>query len=228
VTKHAIITGGTQGIGLALVEKFLQEGFIVTTCSRTVAKLPVAVANHASIRVMAADLSTRPGIEAFATFALAATPADVLIHNTGTYLPGNVQTEAEGTLETLLATNVQSAYHLTRALLPAMLLAKKGHIFTLCSVASLMAYPNGGSYSISKFALLGFTKVLRAELIGTALRVTAILPGAVKTPSWDGVDLPEDRFIPPADIASAIWSCYQMAPSTVIEELLVRPLLGDI
>jgi NADP-dependent 3-hydroxy acid dehydrogenase YdfG len=91
-----------------------------------------------------------------------------------------------------------------------------------------MPYVNGGSYCITKFALLGFTKVLRAELISTPIRVTAILPGAVETPSWESAGLPSERFIPPADIANAVWACYQMAPSTVVEELVVRPLLGDI
>lgn len=226
--KHAVITGGTQGIGLALVERFLAEGFTVTTCGRNIAKLTGEVSGHPQLRAFRADLTARADVEAFAAYVLEAGAPDVLVHNTGTYLPGTLQDEAEGTLETLLAVNVQSAYHLTRALLPAMRAAGKGHIFTMCSVASIQAYPNGGSYCISKFALLGFTKVLRVELMGTPLRVTAILPGATLTPSWDGVPLPPERFIPSADIASAVWGAYQMGPSTVVEEVLVRPLEGDV
>ena len=228
MNKHAVITGGTQGIGLALVRKFLDEGYTVTTGSRNIFKMPVEVAENPNLRIQRADLSVREDIDSFATFALAHEPPTILVHNTGTYLPGSVQTEEEGTLEKLFATNVQSAYHLTRALLPAMLGANQGHIFTMCSVASIMPYVNGGSYCITKFALLGFTKVLRAELISTPIRVTAILPGAVETPSCESAGLPSERFIPPADIANAVWACYQMAPSTVVEELVVRPLLGDI
>jgi NADP-dependent 3-hydroxy acid dehydrogenase YdfG len=75
---------------------------------------------------------------------------------------------------------------------------------------------------------LGFTKVLREELKDKGVRVSAVLPGATLTQSWDGVDLPKDRFIPAEDIASTIFSAYQMSPSTVIEEILIRPQLGDI
>ena len=226
--KHAVITGGTQGIGLALVERFLAEGFTVTTCGRHIGKLASEVSGHPRLRAFRADLTAREDVEAFAYYVLEIGIPDVLVHNTGTYLPGSILGEADGTLETLLAVNVHSAYHLTRALLPAMREAGKGHIFTMCSTASISAYTNGGSYCISKFALLGFTKVLRAELMGTPLRVTAILPGATLTPSWAGVDLPPERFIPAADIASAVWGAYQMAPSTVVEEVLVRPLEGDV
>lgn len=226
--KHALITGGTQGIGLALVQKFLAEGFTVTTCGRNIGKIPADVQAHPGLRTLTADLTQRPDITRLAEFTLGHRAPDVVVHNTGTFQPGSIQTEEEGVLEALFATNVQSAYHLTRALLPAMRAAGKGHIFTMCSIASIAAYANGGSYCISKFALLGFTKVLRAELIGTPLRVTAILPGATLTPSWDGAGLPPERFIPAADIAAAVWACHQMAPSTVVEELLVRPLEGDI
>jgi short-subunit dehydrogenase len=228
MNKHAVITGGTQGIGLALVKRFLEADYTVTTGSRNISKMPEEVAGNPHLRLQRADLSLREDIASFAAFTLEHGSPTVLIHNTGTYLPGSVQTEEEGTLEKLFATNVQSAYHLTRALLPTMLDAKIGHIFTMCSVASIMPYVNGGSYCITKFALLGFTKVLRAELIGTPLRVTAILPGAVETPSWEAAGLPSSRFIPAEDIANAVWACHQMAPSAVVEELLVRPLLGDI
>ncbi|MEY4647142.1 MAG: hypothetical protein RIQ98_978, partial [Bacteroidota bacterium] len=66
------------------------------------------------------------------------------------------------------------------------------------------------------------------ELKTQGIKVTAILPGATLTPSWDGVELPESRFIPADDVAKTIYSAYQMSPSTVLEEILIRPQLGDI
>jgi short-subunit dehydrogenase len=85
---------------------------------------------------------------------------DVLINNTGIYLPGDVSTEADGTLETLIQTNLYSAYHLTRTLFTSAMIAQgRGHIFNISSVAALKAYPNGGAYSISKFALEGFSQI---------------------------------------------------------------------
>jgi len=95
-------------------------------------------------------------------------------------------------------------------------------------VPSIKAYPNGGSYAISKFALLGFSKVLREELKPAGIRVTAILPGATKTASWEGTDLPDSRFMKPEDVAEAVFSAWSLSPHSVVEELLIRPQLGDI
>ena len=109
-----------------------------------------------------------------------------------------------------------------------MIQRREGHIFTMCSTASIMAYPNGGSYCIAKFALYGMTKVLREELKEHGLRVTAILPGATLTASWEGADLPAERFIRPDDVAEAVFGAWSLSPQAVIEELLIRPQLGDI
>jgi short-subunit dehydrogenase len=143
-------------------------------------------------------------------------------------MPGQIQNEEDGVLERQIEANLYSAYHLTRAVLPTLQAQKSGHIFTICSTASITAYTAGGSYCISKFALLGFTKVLREETKLQGIKVTAILPGATLTPAWDGVELPESRFIPADDVASTIYSAYTMNPSTVLEEILIRPQLGDI
>ena len=102
-------------------------------------------------------------------------------------------TEEDGRLEKLIETNLYSAYHLSRALLPQIRRSQSAHIINICSIASLEAYPGGGSYSISKFALLGFNKALRAELMQEGIKVSAILPGAAWSDSWRGVDLPYEK-----------------------------------
>src|SRR5690606_34666889 len=99
---------------------------------------------------------------------------DVLINNAGIFIPGNLIDEPERQLETMMEVNLYSAYYLTRALLPMMLEKGSGHIFNISSVAALKAYPGGGSYSISKFALLGFTENLRYELRHKGIKVTAV------------------------------------------------------
>ena len=113
-------------------------------------------------------------------------------------------------------------------LLPKMLEKKSGHIFNLCSVASIQAYPNGGSYSISKFALLGLSKALREELMVHRIKVTALIAGATYTDSWSQSNLPESRFMKSEDIAQTVWDLYHLSENTVIEEILLRPMLGDI
>jgi short-subunit dehydrogenase len=92
----------------------------------------------------------------------------------------------------------------------------------------LKAYPMGGSYSIAKFALLGFSKVLREELKPKGIKVTAIMPGATWSDSWQGVDLPYERLMQPSDIAQMVWSASQLSPAAVVEDIIIRPLLGDL
>ena len=75
--------------------------------------------------------------------------------------------------------------------------------------------------------MLGFSKVLREELKSDGIKVTAVLPGATYTNSWVGTTLPESRFMPSFEIAKAVWGCYDLK-SAVVEELLIRPQLGDL
>jgi short-subunit dehydrogenase len=176
-----------------------------------------------------ADLSDKKQAASFAAWILnQENKIDILINNAGYFLPGQIQNEEDGVLESQIQANLYSAYHLTKAILPGMQKSNSGHIFTICSTASITAYTAGGSYCISKFALLGFTKVLREELKTQGIKVTAVLPGATLTPAWDGVNLPDSKFIPAEDVANTIFSASIMSASTVIEEILIRPQLGDI
>jgi short-subunit dehydrogenase len=178
---------------------------------------------------MPVDVRKKPDVLAFGSFVCNTWPQlDVLINNAGVFLPGKISEETEGVLEMQLETNLYSAYHLTRVLLPIMIPQGRGHVFNMCSIASFMAYPNGGSYSISKFALLGFSKVLREEMKPKGLKVTSIILGAAWSDSWAGVDLPYERLMQSEDVAKAIWGCYDMSDSAVVEELLLRPMLGDL
>ena len=175
------------------------------------------------------DVSKKWEVLEFARFVRSTwAKVDVVVNNAGIFLPGAVSDEREGTLETLLETNLYSAYHLTRALLPVMLPHRSGHIFNMCSIASVVAYPNGGSYSISKFALHGFSKALREEMKPHGIKVTALLPGATWSDSWRGVDFPEDRLMQATDIAKMVWAAYTLSASAVVEDLVVRPQLGDL
>ncbi|MBC8112607.1 MAG: SDR family oxidoreductase [Verrucomicrobia bacterium] len=235
MSQTIVITGGSKGIGKALVVAFAGAGFDVITCSRNpedLQKLKTDLTKNypnVNLHTFSADLSKKQEVIAFADFVKQTiSKVDVLINNTGYFLPGQIHNEAEGTLESMLATNVHAAYHLTRLLLPDMMSRQTGHIFNICSTASITPYTNGGSYCISKFALYGMTQVLREELKPHGIKVTAVLPGATLTASWEGTDLPESRFMKAEDIAKTILAAYQLSANTVIEEILLRPQLGDI
>ncbi|HLO45695.1 MAG TPA: SDR family oxidoreductase [Leadbetterella sp.] len=232
--KLAVVTGASKGIGRAIVEKFASENFEVAVCSRSETNL-VELKNaleskfNTKIHIFVADVSQKSEIQNFGKFVIGLNlPIQVLVNNAGVFLPGKLMEEAENTLETLINTNVYSAYYLSRLMVPEMKPHETSHIFNICSIASLMAYPQSGSYSISKFALLGFSKSLRQELIDTNVKVTSVMPGATLTDSWAGVDLPEERFMKPEDVADIVWASYNLSKSAVVEEIVLRPIKGDI
>ena len=156
------------------------------------------------------------------------TGADVLINNAGQFIAGSVHDEPEGALEKLMAVNLYSAYHLTRRLLPAMISRRSGHIFNICSVASIKAYPNGGAYSITKYALAGFSANLREEMKRHGIKVTAVFPGATYTDSWAASGIDPQRFMTAADVAEMVFSASRLSPQATVEEILMRPQLGDL
>lgn len=233
--RYAIITGATQGIGKAITEKLLNEGFSVAICARTLRDLETLQKEWESkykgqqILIYAADMGKTDDVKAFAEYALKTFPTiDILVNNAGVFFPGKLADEEEGHLETLMRVNMFSAYHITRSVLPAMKKVQSGHIFNMCSVASLKAYPNGGSYGITKYALLGFSENLRYELMPDNIKVTAICPGATYTNSWKGVNVPEERFMRSEDVADTLWSAYVLSAGAVIETIVMRPLKGDL
>jgi short-subunit dehydrogenase len=234
MTQRLIITGATKGIGKSMVLKFAHVGFDIAFCSRTafdITQVEQELKTDYGIKVKGwvADLSKKEEVKQFAESAIQFLGGiDVLINNTGVFMPGSIETESDATFELQMATNLNSAYYLSKALIPELKKGNRPHLFNMCSIASVVAYPNGASYCISKFALLGLTKVLREELKTAGVAVTAVLPGATLTESWGETEEPLTRFIRPDDIASSVWNAYLINEQCVIEELVLRPLAGDI
>ena len=232
--KSILVTGGTKGIGRAIIERFAKEGFDIFTCARNERDLISLKAhleeNHPGIKVLAlpADLSKKEEVMQFAEVVKGISLPDVLVNNTGIFLPGSIHNEPEGNFEFMMHTNLFSAYYLTRAFVNEMMARKSGHIFSMGSIAGLKAYPNGGTYAVTKWAMLGMTKCLREEMKPHHVKVTSILAGATYTASWEGVDLPVERFMRAEDVAESVWGAYNLSPQTVVEEIIIRPQLGDI
>jgi short-subunit dehydrogenase len=231
---NVIITGASKGLGKAIAEKFAEAGNHLVICSRNeealfkVKEELLKKNPDCKIEIMATDLRKKENAVAFGNFCLQFGAPEILINNAGSFLPGSVHSEKEGVLEKMIEVNLYSAYHLTRILLPKMMEARNGHIFNMCSIASVAAYANGGSYSISKFALLGFNKNLREEMKPYNIKVTAVIPGAVYTDSWSGTDVNPERIMQPNDIATMIYAASMLSPQACVEEILLRPQLGDL
>jgi short-subunit dehydrogenase len=232
---NVVITGASRGMGKSIAKIFALHGYDLFLCSKTESHLLSTIEElkaqfpNVDIKGKALDLGKKVQAQMFADWVMNdAETIDVLINNAGTFIQGNVSDEPDGALEQMLEINLYSAYYTARAFLPKMRATKTGHIFTTCSIASLDAYPGGGAYSISKHALLGFTKNLRQELMAEGIKVTAIIPGAVYTDSWKGSGVPEERIMEADDIAKMVFAATQLSPQAVVDEIIIRPQLGDL
>ena len=233
--KNIVVTGASKGMGKAIAASFAAEGAHLFLCARNAAQLNITVAQIQQqypgvvIKSTTADLSIKDETIAFGNWINKQVGAiDILVNNAGQFLPGSVYNETDGLLEQMIQTNLYSAYHLTKTLLPTMIEQQQGYIFNICSIASLQAYSNGGSYSISKFALMGFSKNLREELKPYNIKVAAVYPGAVLTDSWGNYDNSHHRIMEATDIAAMIIAACKLSAGAVMEDIILRPQLGDL
>lgn len=229
-----VVTGASQGIGRAIAEAFAKrDDAKVVLVARTRSKLE-SVADACRERggeslVVPTDVTKDDEVAEMAdrvreTWGL----PDVLVNNAGmfTYSPLDELT-LDGFREQI-DVNLTGAFAVTQAFLPAMRDRGHGHLFYMGSVASVKPYPGNAGYCAAKHGIRGLARVVREETKDDGLRVTTVIPGATYTPTWDGVDLPEDRFMPPEDVAHSVVDAYHLSDRTVLEELLLRPQEGDV
>ena len=231
---NIIITGASKGLGKAIAEKFAAAANTLFVCSRNEVQLYKMMDElntkypQCTIKAKPADMSVKEQVLAFGNWCLSFNTPDVIVNNAGMFIPGSVHNEAEGVLEKMINVNLYSAYHLTRLLLPKMMERKSGHVFNMCSIASLKAYNNGGAYSISKYALAGFSSNLREEMKPYNIKVTAVYPGAAYTDSWSGSGIDPKRLMQANDVAEMVYAAAQLSPQACVEDIILRPQLGDL
>jgi short-subunit dehydrogenase len=231
---NVIITGASRGLGRAIAEIFAENGHNLYLTAMHEVRLYKATEEllnkYSSVTIKARpfDLSKKEEAKEFGKWCLQNCSPDVLVNNAGNFTGASVHNEEEGALEEMIETNLYSAYHLTRSILPEMMKKKSGHIFNMSSIAGLKAYPGGGSYSISKYALRGFSVNLREELKSYNIRVTTVFPGAAYTDSWAASGIDKKRFMEAEDIAKMIYTASQLSPQACVEDIILRPQLGDL
>lgn len=232
---NAIVTGATKGIGRALVMHLAANNYNVALCARNNSEVQIFLTElqekypRLSFYGLASDLENQKDVEIFANFALQKLETtDVLINNAGLFIPSNLMHEDGNALERQMKVNVYAPHFLAKFFAKNMIRHKRGHIFNICSIASIAPLVSSASYSISKAALLSLTKLLREELLSSGIKVTAVLPGATLTDSWSGTTFPAERFVLPDDVAQTVLNCLSLSAGANVDEIIIRPLKGEI
>ncbi|MEO5910291.1 MAG: SDR family oxidoreductase [Pelobium sp.] len=232
---NILITGASKGIAKEVALQMARNSHHLALCARTIEELEILkneiIKEFPSTKVFikSVDCSVKEEVLAFADEALEKLgKIDVLVNCVGLFKPSFILVEADDSLDQHMKINVYAAYYLYKKLAPFMKERRNGYIFNICSVASLESIANAGSYCVTKAALLSLNNIMRAELLEHDVKVTAILPGSTLTDSWKGTEVSPDEFIKPEDVASAILQIMSMSKGANVEQIVIKPIHGQI
>jgi short-subunit dehydrogenase len=230
-----VITGASQGIGAAIARAFAADirGVRLGLVARSSTRLAAVAADCARLGAVPATFACDVADEASVTALQAAVKRrfgriDVLINNAGKYLGAPFLETSVADFDRMLSTNLRSLFLVSRAFAPDMVRRRRGDIFNMGSIAAIAALPGASAYSAAKFGVAGLSKAMRAEFRDKGIRVCCVHPGATVSPSWKGSGVPPKRMMPAEDVAAAFLSLYRMSRRTVVEEVVLRPQLGDL
>ncbi len=229
----AVITGASKGIGKAIAFAFAEAGAKVVLAARTAETLEQVAAEirgtGADALAVPTDVTDVAAVERLIQQAVATyRHVDILVNNAGIGHFGPVADFAPDAWDAVLNSNLKAVYLCAKSVLPVMLARQSGQIINVLSIAAKVAFPASGAYCAAKAGALAFTKVLAGEVRQQNIRVTAVLPGSVRTPFWDGVPEPPDfeKMLTPEHVADTVRAIAQQPPGMVTEEIIVMPPLG--
>jgi len=230
-----VITGASQGIGAEIAYEFAREvrGVRLALVARSETKLRAVAARcnrlGAVAEVFVANVADADAVKALESAVIARfRRVDVVVSNAGVFRPGSVLDTSVEAFDEMVAVNLRSQFLVTRAFVPAMAQRRSGDVFVMSSIAGLSPYPSSAAYCAAKFGVTGWAQVMRAELKAHGVRVCLVYPGATVSPSWDGSGVSPERMMPTRDVARAFLDVYRLSRKTVVEEIVLRPVAGDV
>jgi NAD(P)-dependent dehydrogenase (short-subunit alcohol dehydrogenase family) len=155
---------------------------------------------------------------------------DLLVNSAGVAQLAPLSETSDEMWESTLRTNLTGLFFCCREAAKMMAPRHQGHIINVLSVASFEVFPGNAAYCASKFGALGMTRVLREELRASKIRVTALMPGPTDTPLWEGYwpDAPREAMMQPDDVARVVLAAIADGPKAMMEEIVLRPMVGGI
>jgi short-subunit dehydrogenase len=185
-TRLVIITGGTGGLGVALAKQYLAAGNDVVITGRDESKLRAVKAEldmHKQLHIYKLDVTDNEAVRAFAAWIkIRFNRCDILVNNAGTAVFKPFAEHSPEEMREIFRVNVDAPFYMTRAFLPMMQAAKRGHIVNIASLAGRVATAKASVYAASKAAVIRFSEGLRHELTGSGVYVTCVMPGPIDTP----------------------------------------------
>jgi len=232
--KVALITGGSQGIGLAIAHALTGEGCDVVITGRTASTLKKAAGQLAKRKVHVVPVVCDVCDERATTELLTAVKKkfrrlDILVNNAGVAhenLP--VDKLPIAAWREVIDTNLTGMFLVTRAALP--LLKRGGTIVNNLSIAAKRAFPGLSAYVAAKHGGLGLTETLREEVRPKGIRVIGLMLGAVDTDIWDSFwkDAPRKKMMSAETVARAVVDALRLPDDSTVEELVIRPTVGTL
>ena len=239
-SPHALISGGSSGLGLALAQRPAARGHALTLLARDAARLADAQAmlagTGATVRVASVDVRDEAAVNAAVSDAVAELgPPDLLVASAGIVIPGIFKDLPAAAFRETMAVNYDGTVHLVRAALPAMLARRAGRIVLVSSGAGLIGLYGYTPYAPTKFAVRAISEGLRKETTGK-VRVCMICPGVTESELAESLTVPEIRDVargmyaramPAQAIADAIAYALTQPDSVAVNEIIVRPLAAQ-
>ncbi len=224
----AVVTGGSRGIGRAVAEDFLNQGYRVAICARTNKELERTANELAkqhesdSLIAQALDVGDESAVTAFVQEILRQwQQVDVLVNNAGINHQRSWDLPPQE-FKDQLTVNTLAPFLFAREVIPQMLTRQSGYIFNIGSICSFIGFPTVGAYTASKFALRGWNESLFRELVPQGVRVTLLAPSWVDTQMSAHSPVPPEQRLRPQDITSTIRYLLSLSPSAAVREILIE------
>ncbi len=224
------ITGARSGIGKELLKKFSSKNNFVLGTSRNINVNDKEFASLENIILEKNDISQNKDVEALVKKINNNFHIDCLINNAGVTSFKPFVENSMNDIETIIDTNLKGAIYATNAVLPKMIENKSGVIINILSVAAKKIFENSSVYAASKAGLTAFSNVLREEVRKHNIKVINIFPGATSTEIWPEGALSKysSRMMSPENLANLIYDIYNNSNQLSPEEIVVRPISGDL
>ena len=230
-----VVMGASRGIGFEIAKQFASIGCEVCLCGRTKRELHRGVGEIVRLggraRAYSCDVTVPASmLSVMKSIRKQIGEIDVLVNNAGVTAFKSFLDTTLKEFDEIIDTNLRGHIHCIKAVLPSMVKRNGGWIINIISTAAIKTFEHASAYTAAKAGMLGLAKVLREETRKHGVKVINILPGPTRTQMWSAANLKKHsrRMMNPKSVAEAVLAAYQMPDDVVVEEMVIRPVGGDL